>query len=45
VLAHQRRIDMGAAYDALTAIAGDRRLSVAEAADAVLESARRGEVL
>lgn len=45
VLSFQRDIDMEAAYDALVRLAQERRTPLTETADAVLEGARRGEVL
>jgi AmiR/NasT family two-component response regulator len=43
VLAYQRDIDMEAAYDALLELARTRETSLAEAVQAVLDGARRGE--
>jgi hypothetical protein len=45
VLSYQRDIDMGAAYDALVALAEARGTSIAEAVTAVMDSARRGEAI
>jgi GAF domain-containing protein len=45
VLAHQRDLDMGEAYDALVDLAGRRGLTLGDAARAVVDGARRGEPL
>lgn len=45
VLAYQRDIDMEEAYDALLELANQRRGTLPDTAEAVVESARRGEVV
>lgn len=43
VLAYQRDIDMEAAYDVLVSLAQERRTPLAETAESVVDSARRGD--